>query len=272
MNTPTLEDILSLLPRSRRYEDYIAGLCPFHADHSASLLVYEDGFRCQACNKQGSLKYLYANLQGKPFVLSLEKKQRFSWKLGAEEIWKKSLSCLQNNPNLDIGIRNRGISRKTIQQLRLGYYQGWYIVPIFDDLGTFLGAVARAGGVIEQNCERFSNSPGPAKIYYTPIGSEPYMFFPFGIFDAISIYDCGFPTATWIAGKSVSASALNFFRGKIIIVPDKDEEPEARRLADQLGWRGAVLLLDYPERTKDPNDLLKLGLRKQLIQQLRGAL
>ena len=98
------------------------------------------------------------------------------------------------------------------------------------------------------------------------------MFFPFGIFDAISIFDCGFPAGTWIAGKSVAASALNFFRGRIIIVPDKDEEPEARHLADQLGWRGSVLLLDYPEGAKDPNDLLKLGLRKQLIKQLRGAL
>ena len=272
MNDPSLEDILSILPRARRYEDYIAGTCPFHHDTAPSLLVYEDGFRCQACGKQGSLKYLYAKLQGKPFVLSLEKKQRFSWRLGAEEIWKRSYACLQKNPNLDIGIRNRGISRRTVQQLKLGYYQGWYVVPIFDDLGTFLGAVARAGGAIEENCERFSNSPGPAKVYYEPNGPAPYMFFPFGIFDAISIWDCGFPAGTWIAGKSVAASALNFFRGRIIIVPDKDEEPEARHLADQLGWRGSVLLLDYPEGAKDPNDYLKLGLRKQLIKQLRGAL
>ena len=48
MDSPTLEDILTLLPRARRYEDYIAGLCPFHADHAASLLVYEDGFNCRA--------------------------------------------------------------------------------------------------------------------------------------------------------------------------------------------------------------------------------
>jgi DNA primase len=275
MIDPTLEDIVSLLPRARRYEDYVAGICPFHHDSAPSLLVYEDGFNCRACGKRGSLKYLYAKLQGKPFVLSLEKKQRFSWKLGAEEIWKRSLACLQKNPNLDIYLRNRGISRHTVQQLRIGYFQGWYVVPIFDDIGTFLGAIARAGGSIEENCERFSNSPGPAKIYYIYQDNRfdhPYMFLPFGIFDAISIYDCGFPAATWIAGKTVSAAALNFFRSRIIIVPDKDEEPEARRLADQLGWRGSVLLLDYPEGAKDPNDYLKLGLRKQLIRQLKGAL
>jgi hypothetical protein len=275
MNDPTLEDILSILPRARRYEDYIAGICPWHHDSSPSLLVYEDGFRCQACGKQGSLKYLYAKLQGKPFVLSLEKKQRFSWKLGAEEIWRRSYDCLQKNPNLDIGIRNRGISRTTIRWLKIGYWQGWYTVPIFDDMGTFLGAVARAGGSIEDNCERFSNSPGPAKIYYICPRNDlrmPCMFFPFGIFDAISIFDCDFPAATWIAGKSVSASALNFFRGRIIVIPDRGEEREARHLADQLGWRGSVLLLDYPEGAKDPNDYLKLGLHKQLIQQLRGAL
>lgn len=272
MIDPTLEDIVSLLPRARRYEDYVAGICPFHHDSAPSLLVYEDGFNCRACGKRGSLKYLYAKLQGKPFVLSLEKKQRFSWRLGAEEIWLRSWACLQKNPNLDIYLRNRGISRPTIRWLKLGYWQGWYTIPIFDDVGTFLGAVARAGGSIEENCERFSNSPGPAKLYYIPILDVPHMFFPFGIFDAISIFECGFPAATWIAGKSVNASALNFFRGKIIIVPDKDEEPEARHLADQLGWRGSVLLLDYPEGAKDPNDYLKLGLRKQLIRQLRGAL
>ena len=271
MNNPSLDDIFGLLPKARRYEDYIAGLCPYHRDNSPSLLVDEEGFNCQACGKRGSLQQLYNKLQGKPFVLSLEKKQRFSWRLGANEIWKKSLLCLQHNPNLDIYLRNRGISRKTIQQLRIGFWRGWYVVPIFDATGTFLGAVARAGGSIEENCERFSNSPGPARLYYIPILDVPYMFFPFGIFDAISIFDCGFPAATWIAGKSVAASALNYFRGRIIIVPDKDEEPEARHLADQLGWRGTVLLLDYNQE-KDPNDFLRLGRRKQLIKQLKSAL
>ena len=273
MSAPTLDDVFSILPRARRYDEYIAGTCPFHHDTAPSLLVYEDGFNCRACGKRGSLSYLYSKLQGKPFVLSLEKKQRFSWKLGAEEIWKRSYACLQKNPNLDIYLRNRGITRRTIHDLRLGYYQGWYIIPVCAPFafGSFMGAVARAGGSIENNSERYSNSPGPAKIYAAHNLSQQYIFFPFGILDAISIWDCGFSAATWIAGKSVSASALDFFRGKIIIVPDRGEEKEARHLADQLGWRGTVLLLDYNQE-KDPNDFLRLGRRKQLIKQLKSAL
>jgi hypothetical protein len=46
-------------------------------------------------------------------------------------------------------------------------------------------------------------------------------------------------------------------RKKIYIIPDGDGKDyhDAVKLATSLGWRGKLLTLDYPEGTKDCNDV-----------------
>jgi len=61
---------------------------------------------------------------------------------------------------------------------------------------------------------------------------------------------------------------LDEYRKQIIILPDKGEEDTARKLASRLGWRGKVLVLDYPDGCKDPNDLLVKGHSQWLISQI----
>ena len=273
MNYPTTDDIFPLLQQAHNYGEYLSGLCPFHRDSSPSLLIDDKGFRCLACGKRGSLLALYRKLQGQPAPIALERRQRFSWREGAEIIWNKSYRCLQDNPGLSKYLRDRGLSNKTIEDCKIGYWQGWYIIPIFE-AGAFQGAIARAGGVIESSCETYSNSPGPSKLYVPNQrfnDSFSYVLVPFGILDAISLYDCGFPAATWIAGKHVPDNAFDTIRKKIFILPDKDEDQDARRLASELGWRGQIIFLDY-EKEKDPNDYLRNGRREQLIRQIRKVL
>lgn len=47
------------------------------------------------------------------------------------------------------------------------------------------------------------------------------------------------------------------------IIPDRGEENNALALQTKLDWRGMLLLLDYPEGTKDLNGIqMKFGLEK----------
>jgi hypothetical protein len=214
-------------------------------------------------------------LEGKPFKPDLKKKYGFSWKLGAEYIWSESFAIMKSNPDLSVYLcRDRGITYDTVLKCKIGYWKGWYVIPLFEN-GEFIMAVARAGSVIESDCERYSNSPGKAMLYAPNEFAErdhSYMLAPFGILDAISLYDCGFPAATSISGKDASAGVFDRIRKNIYVIPDRGEVEEARRLADGLGWRGHVIELDYPEGMKDSNDFLKAGRRMEIIHQIKRAL
>jgi len=238
------------------------------------MLVDAKGFNCQACGKRGSLLTLYRKLEGKPLLITLEKKQRFSWRIGAQAIWEQAYSCMQSNPSLAKYLTsNRGLTAQTVSECKIGYWKGWYIIPIFK-AGEFQGAIARPGSVIESSCERYSNSPGEAQLYAPNENkgrSASYVLVPFGILDAISLYQCGFPAITWIAGKHIPSSAFDLLRKKIFLIPDKDEEREGRRLAGELGWRGQVISLNYGSK-KDSNDFLRGGESKNLIQQIKEQL
>jgi hypothetical protein len=129
--------------------------------------------------------------------------------------------------------------------------------------------------VIESGVERYSNSPGKARLYVPNEGKErdpSYTLVPFGILDAISLYDCGFPAATSISGKDTSPEIFNQLRKKLYVIPDRNEEDEGRILSTGLDWRGHLILLDYPDGFKDANDYLKAGHRMELIHQIKRAL
>jgi hypothetical protein len=271
----TLENILPLLTDGHNYGSYLSGCCPWHGDKSPSLLVNERGFNCQACGKRGSLLYLFRKLEGKPYKPELKRKYGFSWRQGAEYIWSESFAIMKSNPDLSVYLcRDRGITYDTIARCQIGYFRGWYIIPLFEN-GEFVQAVARAGSVIESDVERYSNSPGKAMLY-APNESRDrdhsYTLAPFGILDSISLYDCGFPSVTSISGKDTSSGVYDQLRKKIYVIPDRGEMEEARRLADSLGWRGHLIELDYPEGCKDANDFLKMGRRMELIRQIRKGI
>ena len=49
--------------------------------------------------------------------------------------------------------------------------------------------------------------------------------------------------------------ALNQFRKRIIFLPDLGEEDAALKIISKFGWRGALAKINYPDNTKDINDL-----------------
>src|SRR5512139_1545391 len=57
-----LDDLQELL-EAKSYGNYLAARCIFHDDHHASLMIYEDYYRCLACDKQGYTQGLLKKLK-----------------------------------------------------------------------------------------------------------------------------------------------------------------------------------------------------------------
>jgi hypothetical protein len=70
------------------------------------------------------------------------------------------------------------------------------------------------------------------------------------------LHIAGYAGITGLSGQKFEPSYLDRFRKPIYIIPDKGEEKSAIELQSSLGWRGYPLYLDYPEGTKDPNEVL----------------
>ena len=85
----------------------------------------------------------------------------------------------------------------------------------------------------------------------------------YGIIDAISLWLAGFPAMSFSLGHKSPPELLASFRKKIYLLPDGDNKDDQTvvALAVNLGWRGKIIEMPYPEGTKDCNGILmKLGL------------
>ena len=103
--------------------------------------------------------------------------------------------------------------------------------------------------------------------------SAPALAVVYGLFDALALSDLRFPVVTPTSGKgNMSPEWLEEFRKPIYIIPDKGEEGTALYLSSKLGWRGHVLLIDYPDDVKDPAGFLEVGKPNLLVSAVGGAL
>jgi hypothetical protein len=155
-----------------------------------------------------------------------------------------------------------------IQTSRLGWLEGWYTFPIFQENGRLVSVVLRASPAIEASTGKRYVLPHKTVVsdyyLYVPdwelINNSDYVILCFGIIDALTLASLGLPGLTWSAGKNVPPDTLAQFRKPIFIVPDSNEEIDAYKLAGSLGWRGHVVDVEYPIGTKDLNDLHTEGL------------
>jgi len=186
---------------------------------------------------------------------------------------------MQYDGTLGWYLKQRGVHNR-IQPQYLGYMNGWYTIPVYDDKKSFLGAVARAcPHVQESSGKRFDIPQGQKALVYVPDWSlvhvSDYLVVVYGIIDALALCELRIPVCTPTAGKlSMHAGMLDWCRKRIIVVPDKGEEDTALTLIRRLGWRGIALKLAYPDGAKDPADLLVSGygewLRTQIVQTTKG--
>jgi hypothetical protein len=251
------------------------------------LFIYkQDGwFRCVACGAEGNLTKLWNTVKGWDTTPPQQVVERTSWNIpqlprdlvGQEEICNKAHDQLsQYVDSFGWYLEQRKLIDR-VEVCRLGYYSGWYTIPFYNQDFSFSGMVMRAGKVVEQATgRRFAQPRSQRPTMYVPVWASlrnrECLFMVFGIFDALAMSSAGLAVCTPTHGKDTfHPEWLDFWRKKIIIVPDKDEEETAYGYLGGLGWRGKVATVDYPDGMKDPADMISAGMTKQLIAQIGGA-
>lgn len=266
----SLSDFEGLLEGCRRYEGYLAARCIFHDDQHPSLMIYEDDrfFRCLACGTTGTFDYLYEVLRGRG--PKQPRGQAVRWNLPSLGIERKEIegiavaahrALIEFPDALDWYFRTRGVEGR-ILPCKLGWMSGWGTIPIHDQRGAFEGLVLRAGSHIERaNGLRFHQPKGQKPLLYVPdwplLDRSDTLVVVFGLFDALSLSEARYAVCTTTGGKDgFNPEWLDFWRKKIVVIPDLGEEETAMKLVGKLDWRGFVYKFPYEGDEKDMNDCL----------------
>ena len=251
--------------------DYLSACCVFHDDSNPSMLVFENGFKCLSCDEKGSLQKLLARINQSDILKQLPPSTRskspwYRWLNGrsVQELSWDAHQLLKRNPSQGIYLRERGIGG-AIESLMLGWLEGYYFFPIRSKEKQVNGLVVRGGKSLQEFAGiRYMTPPGQSPTLYVPswelIEEQEEIRIVYGIIDAITLFLLDFAVITGSAGKSINPELLAQFRKPIIIIPDQNEDADGLKLAGNLGWRGTVNRISYPENSKDCNDLyLKHG-------------
>jgi len=259
---------------------YLAACCPFHDDENPSFFVYSSGYyRCAACGARGRAEDLLSLLSGRvikykrenlcnPFTIWLKKD---SLKNVLHQAWRFT------NRNLiyERYYLNRGIDSKFRKALGLGYRDGWYTIPFFSPDGKVIGGAARADPEIGGRRKYMLPGGQSTDLLYCPnwrlIEHAKVIVVTFGYFDAITLAIHRVAAFSSVSGKQVNPILFDPFRKPIYIWPDKGEEIEGHRVASRLGWRGHIIEPNWPDDSKDVNELWVKhpGLFLQLIEEYR---
>jgi DNA primase len=263
----------------RQYDGYFACNCPFHNDTHPSFFVWEDGgwyCKSNSCHARGkSLEELDRRLGGRSVKIAkvtpqvLPKWQEWQSKWGdLEGIAKHAHETCINRPNEMWYLKERKID----QFFKLGYFgmiDYWCLFPVFDAQHKIVNIVVRhtKRKDVKYAIKHVEDS---RPLLYCPnfdrIKNSEVVYVPFGIIDSWSFEAIGLASVTGITGKSLSAELLQTLGKQIILVPDEQEENEAHRIANKLGWRARVKRIAYPEGSKDPDELRKHLGNEYLLQ------
>ena len=260
-----LNTIADLIP-CRKYGNYLTCNCLFHEEQNPSMFIYADSYRCLSCGAHGKTTKLLLMLEGKSVRPSKKALTPHLWRymgegVDIEDVAIEAHHRLKQSQDTGYYLKQRGIWSE-FHRLMYGYLDGWFIFPVFDDQKAIIGLVARAGAIAEKNYNmRYMIPPGQKPQLYVPdwkmVKDAPYLCLTYGIIDAISLCIAGIPAISGTTGHVVPVELFAKLRKKIYIIPDgdgKDWEVSAK-LATELSWRGKILTLDYPEGTKDCNDV-----------------
>jgi len=274
------DDIIAELDYFQDHGRYVMTQCCFHDDNSPSLAIFRDGgFQCFACGAKGKFGKLMKQLSGWTAPAVVESKGGHRSVLPSDidslegvvrDAHRSLISMMDPLANY---LKKRGMYGRIVPQ-KLGYYREWYTIPVYGERHEFLGAVARASRRVQDATgSRYDVPIGQPPLVYVPdwnlVRNGSFLVVAFGMFDALSMVELGIPACTPTNGQlSIRAEMLEDFRRKIIVVPDRGEEEQARKLERDLGWRGRALILDYPEGCKDPNDVLVNGHGEWLKDQI----
>ena len=240
------------------------------------MLVYQDGAICMSCGKKVSLE----KLTGKVFDRVTKTTERggsgqpkISWDKFSDtaELAETAHDILVSFPELKEYLCNRKVESRILPNI-LGWYLGWYTIPVQDERGNIIGLVLRASPTIEKTSGRYTTPPGQENLVFVPdwflVKRSSKLFVVFGVFDALALAVLRIPAISPTLGKRIRPEMLERFRSPIYIVPDLGEEREAAELSSSLGWRGRVVNLPYTAKIKDPAGFLEMAQEGILLRTL----
>lgn len=263
---PNLYDVLLERMEGRQYQTYFSTFCPFDTHKSPALLVYEDGFVCLSCHKTGTLSYL-DKFTGSHFIPQrndtvsrvLPRWRKWEQKYGdLEGIADAAHNSLKHNAPYQTYFKKRKIY-EYVDEGNLGYLDGWCLFPVYNSGAGLVDIVVRSTNRF--NPSRYVVAPnhnGERHLFvpsWEKVNEAKTIYVVYGIIDSISLHLAGLPSVTGVTGKSLNAELLKPLGKRFVIVPDENEEQEAHRLANNLGWKAVVKKIDYPEGTKDTDDI-----------------
>lgn len=280
----TYPSILAKLTGVKEYSTYATSLCPVHGESHPSLFIYQDGFaHCMSCGWKGSWSKLEKELKGYVPPVVTEHKVSHAHNLPSDLV-ECEIACneahrflLEKYDPLASYLISRKVENRIIPN-HLGFFDGWYTIPVYDNSNTFIGAVQRASPAKQSETGlRFSTPKDQKPLVYIPdykrVAESDYLCVVFGIFDSLSLCELGIPVCTPTAGKnSMHPNMLSWCRKPIVIIPDKGEESTALSLLTSLGWRGRIVTVAYKDGLKDCADMYQHGYGDILIEQIKEAL
>lgn len=263
-----LDDFM-YLGMARRYTNYILALCPFHDDSKPSLLVFEDGrYNCLGCLKTGTWSELEGVSGGSSEgagvtvlspVLSGPKIPN-----DHEVFVEMANKTLVEFPDMGKYLKDRKVD-SMVKTAKLGWWDGWIVIPVFSRMRELQGLILRSTPLQQEHTGiRYWGPAGQEALMYVPDWKlwkeSDYGVICFGMIDAIALASVGIPAVTTTGGmRSFDAKWLEKERRPLLIMPDRDEEWVAKKLANDLGWRGKVVKIEYTDELKDPADLVRAG-------------
>jgi len=155
---------------------------------------------------------------------------------------------------------NRGLTDKIIDSFRLGYYDGWYTIPIFDE-GKFLNFQMR-----REKPEK------KIKVYYSGLGQLIFnvdilkfvneIFITEGPVDAMILIQNGLPAISTVSGviqPKYFNRFINIKRINILFDNDSAGIYEAKKSAKILGENRCYIYCfeDFDRKTYDPVDFFR---------------
>ena len=278
----------SLLERleGQQYGHYFSCCCPFHSDSKPSCLVFEDGyFKCLTCNAHGTHAYLDKKI-GSHFIPKqrndTESKILPRWKKWEREygslegIAESAHRSLKRHSAFQTYFKKRKIY-EFIEEGNLGYIDGYATFPVFSIGNGIVDMVVRT--IHSTANAKYVVHPvvgGSVRHLYTPswerINQAQTVYAVYGLIDSIALHLVGLPVVTGITGKSLNADLLRPLNKRFVIIPDLGEEEDAHKLANKLGWKCRVKVLNYGNLCKDPDDVRRIFGNQFLLNEIGASL
>jgi len=244
------------------------------------MLIWHDYFKCYGCGFQGPLERLEGWLSLAPL-----KPKSYIQKPAVLPRWKNWINRYGDLDGIvrvahKHALKSPGYFTRTrqigdfMEMGMFGLLDGWALFPVFNNNREVIDIVVRgirngAKYVVMPHDEQI-----PRPLYIPNMDrtlKNDHLYVVFGIITAWALEAIGEPVVTGITGKSINPELLSGFRVPITIIPDWNEEKDALKLAGELGWRGSVKLIDWPDYECEDIDDVRRKYGNDKLRELIGV-